>query len=507
MTIAKIIQLSKSMTSVEKYDRSGAIKKRDRPKQIFFSSVLAVLLAFSNWRCSGSGAGWAPSNLPDPVITGISRTICGLSGGCTQIITGQNLYPESVVKMGDFVCLNPVFNAARTQINCTIGEGDTGIFNVTVTNIAGQVGTAATQFIYQAYLYAAVQSSPGTIVGYTQNPQTGVLTTIPGSPFTSGGNGSYGITVSPDNRYLYTTNASSGNITGFAINPISGALTTLGTYAASSNVNGVSIDPEQRFLFASNYGNPASISVYTIAEAGTLTFVSTYLASAGSGAENLNGIAVNNAGTYLFGSAMGATPGTAVRSGVVVFSINQTSGALTQVGTGPFVFGSKNSLDGLAVSNDDRFLYAGAMDATDGAIVVYTINANGTLTGQQSASIGVFSNNSGAAVELDPLNKHLYTGAFGTGPKVLAYFAIDSATGLITLQSPTSAQDFSGYTTTGGPNDVFLDFYGAYVYTCNSSATTSVSQFSRNKTTGALTKLTPPDVAVTGSPGIMTMTR
>lgn len=466
------------------------------------------LILFALLSCKGPDqSGYAPVQLLDPTVTAISRTICGLGGGCSMVITGTNFFPLSVPRIGNLICENATINADQTQISCTVPQGITGTYDVTVTNFNGVKATAPAQFVYQAYVYAAVQSSPGRVVGYTQDPNTGALTAIPGSPFTSGGNGSYGITISPDNQFLYTTNAGSSSITAFSINSLTGVLTLIGTYAANSNVNGVWIDPQQRFLFASNYGNPASISAYRIATDGVLTSVGTYPASAGTGAENFNGITINNAGTFLFASAMGAGAGSSARAGIVVYSINASTGVLTQVGTGPFTYGTKNSIDGVATSNDDKFLYAGALHATDGAINVFSIAADGTLTGIQSASLGVFSNNAGAAVEIDPTNSHLYSGTYGGGPFIVAYFSIDKVTGMLTLQSPTSSQNYSSLTTAGGPNDVFIDVTGGFVYTCNSSTTTSLSQFTRNKSNGDLTKISPSEVTITGGPGIMTMTR
>ena len=81
--------------------------------------------------------------------------------------------------------------------------------------------------------------------------------------------------------------------------------------------------------------------------------------------------------------------------------------------------------------------------------------------------------------------------------KVIIY-NIDQTTGDITKASEGDAG--------GGPNDIRVDTNGKFVYTCNSMNVPSISAFSRNPTTGALTPLAPRDVAIpapTSGPGIM----
>jgi 6-phosphogluconolactonase len=109
----------------------------------------------------------------------------------------------------------------------------------------------------------------------------GVLTKVPGSPFSSltgGGGGAFGLAVDGSERFLYVANPSAsnpppfastiGNISGFQIDPGTGALTRiLGSPFTATNGKGpsaITVDPSGKFVYATTPGSSFSIWCFTI---------------------------------------------------------------------------------------------------------------------------------------------------------------------------------------------------------------------------------------------------
>jgi 6-phosphogluconolactonase (cycloisomerase 2 family) len=70
---------------------------------------------------------------------------------------------------------------------------------------------------------------------------------------------------------------------------------------------------------------------------------------------------------------------------ISAYSLNNSTGALTQVGS---AFAAAAGTDALATSNDGKFLYA--TNNTAGTISIFTLNADGTLTSAGTATVGTF---------------------------------------------------------------------------------------------------------------------
>ncbi len=108
----------------------------------------------------------------------------------------------------------------------------------------------------------------------------GVLTKVPGSPFSSvpgGGGGAFGLAVDGSERFLYVANPSAsnpppsstiGNISGFNIDPSTGALSTIVgspfTSTVGSGPRAITVDPSGRFVYATTTGSSFSIWCFTI---------------------------------------------------------------------------------------------------------------------------------------------------------------------------------------------------------------------------------------------------
>jgi 6-phosphogluconolactonase (cycloisomerase 2 family) len=486
-----------------------------RSLTFFTLSVVSTVIAFSN--CSPKEflqESFAPSYIT-PVISSASANgggalYCSISGGCSLTITGDYFYEGAKVFVGAYECVNPNISANHKQITCTVGSGKSGVFQISVINADGKVSqfdeaitdTSTLNFSYASFLYVGVQDSPGRVYGYAQNPETGALLSIVGSPFSiASHNQTYGTVISPNNQFLYAANVSSGTVSTYRINSVTGALTAVGTPVSSgaASPNGLFFHPSGNFLYVTNQGGN-SVSGFSVASDGTLTAIAGSPFSAG-GPTALNGIVVHPSGNYLYVASMGGT------GGVVGYAVDSFTGALSLIAGSPFSNtngGFNNTGDGITIHPNGRWLYMGLVNQR--RVAAYEINeTTGVLTGigtpvLNNSSTG-YVDNGGSGANVSPDGLHFYGTAFSTTaahPKKVITYLIDQSTGDLSLATEADAG--------GGPNDVRVDTNGAFAYTCNSANTPSISAYSRNPATGALTALTPRDIAIPTSnygPGIM----
>jgi len=486
-------------------------------KLISLSFLLPVLILFLFTNCSlkeFAQDSFAPANIT-PVISSISANgggalYCSISGGCSLTVRGSDFYPGASVFVGPYECTDQVISDDHKQIDCVVGPGKSGVFQVTVINVdthQSAIDPAITDptslnFSYASFLYLGVQDSPGKVYGYAQNPETGALLSIVGSPFSIGANNqTYGTVISPNNRFLYAANVSSGTISTFRINSITGALSAVGTPVSSgaSSPNGLFFHPTGNFLYVTNQGGN-SVSAFAVAGDGTLTAVPGSPFAAG-GPTLLNGIVVHPDGNFLYVASMGGA------GGVVGYSIDATTGALTLIPGSPFSNtngGYNNTGDGITIHPNGNWLYMGLVNRK--RVAAFTIDkTTGVLTGLGTPvlnnSTTGYTDNGGSGANISPDGLYFYGTAFSTtaaDPKKVIVYAIDQTTGDLSLSSDADAG--------GGPNDVRVDTNGLFAYTCNSANSPSVSAYSRNPSTGALTPLAVRDYAIPTSnygPGIM----
>jgi 6-phosphogluconolactonase len=180
----------------------------------------------------------------------------------------------------------------------------------------------------------------GTVTGFTFS--NGVLGPVPNTPVFSG-LGAIGLAVDSSERFLYVANAaapnslvtSQGNISGFNIDPNTGALTPiLGSPFTSSNGSGPSaltVDPSGRFVYATTSGSSYSIWCFAITPTnGQLTPVTNSPFSLAAG--GLFAL-IDPSGNYLY-------VGTSTGNGVAGFTYNPSTGVPTAILNSPFSTGT-----------------------------------------------------------------------------------------------------------------------------------------------------------------------
>ena len=115
-------------------------------------------------------------------------------------------------------------------------------------------------------------TGPSSIAAFQIDANTGVLTPITGSPFSTGGSGASFVRIDPAGKFLYVANSNSNSIQGFTIDQTSGALTTVpGSPVTTDATPLVTLDPSGRYLYSTNAGTNTITSYAINMTTGALT--------------------------------------------------------------------------------------------------------------------------------------------------------------------------------------------------------------------------------------------
>jgi 6-phosphogluconolactonase len=330
------------------------------------------------------------------------------------------------------------------------------------------------------YLYAAIPGS-NDIVAYREDPNSGVLTQLVGSPI-SAGQAVQSIVIHPSKKFLYAANSGEGDVSLFTIST-AGALTEVTprtTVGTSPTL--LALDAAGGFLYVGNTGSQ-NISVFSIdAGTGALTPVGTPFQI---GLDPIN-MALSPSGGVLYVTGQGQTTGF-----IEAFALNQ--GTPTVVTGSPFLTG--NNPYGLVIAPGGGFLYTGNFG--DNSISEFTIGADGSLTQISGSPIGEPAQSSGpVGLFIDKSGTYLYVANQTSSPSSLAGYSIGTDGTLALLTS-------SPFATGSGPSSITSDSGGKYLFVGNQSSPV-IQSFSLDSGTGTLTSVA--TYTVTGKPTSIAIT-
>ncbi len=352
--------------------------------------------------------------------------------------------------------------------------------------LAGIAGCVSCSSTSSHYVYATIPAANQVVV-YREDPNSGVLTQLSGSPY-SVGEGARSLVLSPSGKFMYVANPGQG---GTAENDISlfsiannGGLTEvtprtpLGT--ASSTPQLLLIDSAGAFLYVMNTGSN-NISVFSIdSGSGALTPVAG--SPFGIGALPLN-MLLSPSGNFLFVSLASQPNGL-----IATYSVNAGQLSLLGVtstdGVNPY---------GLAINAAGTYLYVA--NSTSNSISVFTVDASGGLAEVVGSPINngyIFP----VAMIFDVSGNYLYVA--NQGSSNIASYSI-SSTGLPTALTTTSTTN--AFTTETSPSYLAVDPGGKYLLVGNQGSSAGIQAFSISS--GSLTALstypignTPSSIAV-----------
>lgn len=266
------------------------------------------------------------------------------------------------------------------------------------------------------------------IQGYSINGKTGALTDIAGSPFGLSGTEVASLATDSAGKFLFVCAANNDQVEVFSIDQTSGALAPVGTFATAGFAAQATTDGLGKYLYVTAGNLGSTVDVYSIGSTGLLTPI--------SGSPFFISIATLRSeptGKFLVGvTGNGANNGVVIDKNVYVFSIDQSSGALSPVTGSPFATTS---------------IPADVAVHPNGALV-YTFN--GTVNGPSPVEGFQLDTTTGAltALAASPFNGMVATAGFFDESGAFLFLhpagsievaAVDPKTGaLIAIGSPVS---------------------------------------------------------------------
>ena len=327
------------------------------------------------------------------------------------------------------------------------------LFVVAGIAIGTGCGTTANQYVY------ATLPDANQVIAYREDPNSGVLTQIAGSPYAVG-DGVNSIVIHPSGKFLYTSNPGQGenDISLFTIGGngtlIEGSRTTV---LPNTLPEILQMDPAGNFLYVANFGSN-TISVFSIdSSTGALTFSS----------QVATGIApqsmiLSPSGNFLYVSLTNQPYGF-----IEGFSIS--SGVLTPIAP---VNTDNPDPDALAIDPSGTHLYV-ANSSASSSISIFTIDSAGGLAEVAGSPISDTYTNPLSLV-LDPTGTYLYVA--NQGSSNIAAYSIDTSTGLPAILTTTTTT--GAFATESNPSYVVVDPSGKYLFVGNTGSGAGVQVFS-----------------------------
>jgi 6-phosphogluconolactonase (cycloisomerase 2 family) len=254
------------------------------------------------------------------------------------------------------------------------------------------------------------------------------------------------------NHYVYATLPAANQVIAYREDPNSGVLTLISgsPYPAGDGAFSLVLHPSGKFLYVANPGqNENDISLFAIASDGVLTEVPprTPIAHVGS-ASQPKLLVMDTAGGFLYVANAGS-------NNISSFSIDSSTGKLTPVAGSPFFLGFSPTTMQLAPSGN--FLYVSGASTPLGLIAGYSVSA-GVL---QRVSDTPTDTSNPQALAIDPTGGFLYAANLGSSGSSISIFTIDSSGGLKEVQGSPLANIYSN------PVALMLDSTGQYLYVAN----------------------------------------
>ncbi len=220
------------------------------------------------------------------------------------------------------------------------------------------------------------------------------------------GTGPYGIAVTPNGQFLYTANNTGNTVSPFSIGS-GGALTPITCSGTNCNTGtkpyGVAVTPNGHYLYTAN-NTSNTVSAFSIGSNGSLTPITCSGGNCNTGT-NPEGIAVSPNGQYLYTANRGSTTGA-----ISVFSIG-ANGSLTPVTCGSGCNWGVAGAFSLAISSNGAYLYSTIRNAT-AKVATFSINSNGTLSAVTCSGTNCNVGGTPGGVAVSPNNQFAYASSF-----------------------------------------------------------------------------------------------
>lgn len=244
------------------------------------------------------------------------------------------------------------------------------------------------------FLYVGHESvAPNGVSAYAIDSTTGAITQISGSPFfVAGGATPAAVYADPSGTHLYVgSTQSTTNAHAFTINAATGALTQLAgsPYATINNAIAVYAHPSGQFVYYAQYSAPNGVVAFSRnATSGALALLSGSPFSAGFAPGFVTG---DLQGRFVYVANSGDGVGNV---SVSAYTVNATSGALSQITGSPFASG----LNPIGFAVDDTGKYGYAANDQSGTVSAFSIDQTTGFLTPRGAAVAAGTNPLSVAV-------------------------------------------------------------------------------------------------------------
>jgi 6-phosphogluconolactonase (cycloisomerase 2 family) len=295
------------------------------------------------------------------------------------------------------------------------------------------------------FIYAAVPAA-NQIGAFREDPYSGVLTQLSGSPYTVG-NGVRALVLYPSGQFLYAANPGQDedDVSLFAIDSNGTLNEVFPRTPVGAGPQFLAMDPAGAYLYVAN-ALSNTISVFSIASSsGALTPVTgspfaTNLA--------LSSMQLSPSGNYLYLSAPSQPTGVIAVFGVTAGVVSASAISLTPT--------ADTTPTGIAINPAGTYLYAA--NGTADSISIYSIGSSGALTAVAGSPLAD-ANPHPVALIVDPTGQYLYVA--NQGPSNISTYSISASTGF-----PAQITD-SPFSSESEPSFLVADPNGNYLYVGN----------------------------------------
>jgi len=262
------------------------------------------------------------------------------------------------------------------------------------------------------------------------------------------------MSVDPNGGFLYAVGRFSVSV--LSISPATGALVNTGSFPISTSYNTPSmIDPSGRYLYVAADAANMVIQFTINQTTGALTNTSTIATGVSP-----KGLYVEPAGRFLYTFNTGS---------VTHFTINQSNGNLTNTSTISAFSGTR-----FAIDPTGRFLYTTGNGFVNN-ITQFTINqSNGVLSNTNTVLAGTGAHSIG----IEPSGKFLYVTNYNDG--TIGQYKIDAFTGILSTIGTVTSSPY--------PQQLTIDPNGNFLYIIDQGYQV-LGTYSINKSTGNLTSI------------------
>jgi len=444
----------------------------------------------------------------NPVSGNVTYDANGATGGSVPVDATTYAAGQTVTVLGNsgsLVYAGYTFLGWQTKAD---GSGTAYKQGQTFTKGSASVTLYALWAGGYTYVANTLGGSGGSISQYSIGPNGALTPLSPATVSTAGNNPRY-IAADPLGRYVYASNVSSNTVAQFAVGadgsltPMATPTVLMGTLAGGKLYypSALAVHPAGSSVYVP-LQQASAVNQYAVGSTGALAALAPATVTCGDPANGRNGpnaVAIVAAGTFAYAANGGANT-------VSQYRINADG---TLAALSPFlvpsggVNGSGSAFD-VKTATLASGTYVYVTNYFDGTVAQFSVNASTGQLAPLSPAL-VKAGTYAFTLAIHPTGKFAYVAILtASSSAVVAQYAIDPATGALTaMATPTVSAGGAGAAV------ITVESSGRFAYATSGDTgwgSSSVAQYAIDQATGALTLLANPTVQTGFAPsGIVTI--